>query len=130
MTLGRMAARIAVLIRGKHKPIYEDRRYDLGDKVVVVNAGNPKVTGKKRQQKLYRHHTGYPSGLREYTMKEVLEKRPEEVVFRAVKGMIPNNRIRKQILEENLKIYAGPYHPHEAQRLPQFLPLFPEDLNL
>ena len=127
--LGRMAEMIAIFIRGKHKPTYRDNRYDLGDKCVVVNAGTVKTTGSKMDQKLYRHYTGYPGGLKEIVMKDLVERDPEEVIFRAVKGMLAKNTIRNILLEKNLIIHAGPYHNHIAQKLPQFVPQAPLDIN-
>ena len=118
MPLGRMAEMIAIFIRGKHKPTYAMNRYDLGDKCVVVNASKVKVTGNKMNQKLYRHYTGYPGGLKEVLMKDLIIKDPQEIVFRAVKGMLAKNTIRGLILEKNLIIHAGPYHDHFAQKLP------------
>jgi len=99
MPLGRMAEMIAIFIRGKHKPTYAMNRYDLGDKCVVVNASKVRVTGDKMNQKLYRHYTGYPSGLKEVVMRELVEKNPEEIVYRAVKGMLAKNTIRGILLE-------------------------------
>ena len=112
ITLGRMAAMIASLIRGKHKPEYTQNRFDLGDKVVVVNAAKVKVTGKKRYQKLYRHYTGYPGGLKEVLMRHQIEKDPCEIIRRAVIGMLPNNDIRDIFMSRNLTIHAEMYHNH------------------
>ena len=118
-TLGRLATRIADTLRGKRKPEYTPH-VDTGDFVVVVNAEKIAVTGKKREQKIYYRHSGYPGGLRERTFAEELERRPTEVLRKAVKGMLPRNRLsRAQITK--LKIYAGPEHPHSAQA-PQPLP--------
>jgi large subunit ribosomal protein L13 len=114
MPLGRMAEMIAVFIRGKHKPTYSMNRYDLGDKCVVVNASKVRVTGNKMDQKIYRHYTGYPGGLKEILMKDLIQKDPQELVYRAVKGMLAKNTIRNILLEQNLIIHAGPYHPHLA----------------
>ncbi|MDQ4081274.1 MAG: 50S ribosomal protein L13 [Actinomycetota bacterium] len=119
-TLGRLATRIADTLRGKRKPEYTPH-VDSGDFVVVVNAEKIAVTGKKLDEKLYYRHSGYPGGLRARSLREELERRPTEVLRRAVKGMLPRNRLaRRQITK--LKIYAGPVHPHEAQR-PEALPL-------
>jgi len=119
-TLGRLATRIADTLRGKGKPQYTPH-IDTGDFVVVVNAEKIAVTGGKLQQKLYYRHSGYPGGLRSRTLAEQLERRPTEVLRKAVKGMLPRNRLaRRQITK--LKIYAGPSHPHESQN-PQPLPL-------
>ena len=112
-TLGRLATQIADTLRGKRKPEYTPH-VDTGDFVVVVNAEKVAVTGKKLEQKLYHRHSGYPGGLRSRTLAEQLERRPTEVLRKAVKGMLPRNRLgRAQITK--LKIYAGPDHPHEAQ---------------
>jgi len=113
-TLGRLATQIADLLRGKLKPEYTPH-VDTGDFVVVVNAAKINVTGQKRQQKLYRRHSGYPGGLRSRTLEEMLARRPEEVIRLAVKGMLPRNRLARQQIRK-LKIYAGPDHPHEAQQ--------------
>jgi large subunit ribosomal protein L13 len=113
-TLGRLATRIADALRGKTKPEYTPH-IDTGDFVVVVNAEKISVTGSKRTQKLYRRHSGYPGGLKERTLEEMLRRRPEEVIRLAVKGMLPRNRLaRKQLTK--LKVYAGPDHPHTAQK--------------
>jgi large subunit ribosomal protein L13 len=112
-TLGRLATRIADTLRGKDKPQYTPH-VDTGDFVVVVNAEKIAVTGKKLDDKMYHRHSGYPGGLRSRTLREQLERRPTEVLRKAVKGMLPRNRLgRAQI--KRLKIYAGPEHPHAAQ---------------
>jgi large subunit ribosomal protein L13 len=112
-TLGRLATRIADTLRGKDKPQYTPHT-DTGDFVVVVNAEKIAVTGKKLDEKMYYRHSGYPGGLKERTLREQLERRPTDVLRKAVKGMLPRNRLaRAQLLK--LKIYAGPEHPHEAQ---------------
>ncbi len=113
-TLGRLATQIADVLRGKRKPDYTPH-CDTGDFVVVVNAEKIRVTGNKVNDKLYYRHSGYPGGLRSRTLGEMLERRPEEVIRRAVKGMLPRNRLARQQLTK-LKIYAGPEHPHEAQK--------------
>jgi large subunit ribosomal protein L13 len=118
-TLGRLATRIADTLRGKRKPEYTPH-VDTGDFVVVVNAEKIAVTGKKREQKIYHRHSGYPGGLRERTLGEELERRPTEVLRTAVKGMLPRNRLARQQINK-LKIYAGPEHPHVAQN-PKTLP--------
>ena len=118
-TLGRLAARIADTLRGKRKPEYTPH-VDTGDFVVVVNADKIAVTGKKREQKIYYRHSGYPGGLRERTLGDELERRPTEVLRKAVKGMLPRNRLARQQINK-LKIYAGPEHPHVAQN-PEALP--------
>ena len=113
-TLGRLATRIADTLRGKRKPEYTPH-VDTGDFVVVVNAEKVRVTGDKRSDKLYYRHSGYPGGLRSRTLGEMLERRPEEVIRLAVRGMLPRNRLgRKQLTK--LKVYAGPDHPHQAQK--------------
>jgi len=112
-TLGRLSTQIADILRGKRKPTFTPH-VDTGDFVVVINAEKVSVTGKKRATKLYHRHSGYPGGLRTRTFEEMIEKRPEEVIRLAVKGMLPRNRLsRRQITK--LKIYAGPEHPHTAQ---------------
>jgi large subunit ribosomal protein L13 len=112
-TLGRLATRIADTLRGKDKAQYTPH-VDTGDFVVVVNAEKVLVTGNKLDQKRYYRHSGYPGGLRSRTLREQLERRPTEVIRKAVKGMLPKNRLARQQLNK-LKIYAGPEHPHEAQ---------------
>jgi large subunit ribosomal protein L13 len=113
-TLGRLASRIADTLRGKDKPEYTPH-VDVGDFVIVVNAEQVSVTGKKREEKLYYRHSGYPGGLRHRTLGDMLERRPEEVIRLAVKGMLPRNRLGRAQLRK-LKIYAGPDHPHAAQK--------------
>jgi large subunit ribosomal protein L13 len=112
-TLGRLATRIADTLRGKGKPQYTPH-VDTGDFVVVVNAEKVTVTGNKLDQKRYYRHSGYPGGLRSRTLRDQLDRRPEEVLRIAVKGMLPKNRLAARQLTK-LKIYAGPEHPHEAQ---------------
>jgi len=113
-TLGRLATQLADALRGKRKPTYTPH-VDVGDFVVVVNAEKITVTGDKLQEKMYYRHSGYPGGLKKRTLNEMLERRPEEVIRLAVRGMLPKNRLaRKQLTK--LKIYAGPEHPHEAQK--------------
>ncbi len=113
-TLGRLATQVANMLRGKRKPEYTPH-VDTGDFVVIVNAEKIHVTGDKRHAKMYRHHSGYPGGLRTRTLEEMLQRRPEEVIRIAVKGMLPRNRLARQQLRK-LKVYAGPEHPHEAQK--------------
>jgi large subunit ribosomal protein L13 len=113
-TLGRLATQIADALRGKRKPDYTPH-LDVGDFVIVVNAERISVTGRKREQKLYYRHSGYPGGLRTRTLAEMLDRRPEEVIRRAVKGMLPRNRLGRAQLRK-LKVYAGPDHPHTAQK--------------
>jgi large subunit ribosomal protein L13 len=113
-TLGRLATGIADTLRGKLKPEYTPH-IDTGDFVVVVNAEKIHVTGDKLAQKRYWRHSGYPGGIKSRTLAEMLDRRPEEVIRKAVKGMLPRNRLaRKQITK--LKVYAGPDHPHQAQQ--------------
>src|SRR5690242_5317322 len=113
-TLGRLATQIADLLRGKRKPTYTPH-CDVGDFVVVVNAEKIAVTGNKRTEKRYYRHSGYPGGIKSRSLNDMLERRPEEVLRLAVKGMLPRNRLaRKQLTK--LKIYAGPEHPHTAQK--------------
>ena len=113
-TLGRLATQIADALRGKTKPEYTPH-CDTGDFVVVVNAEKIAVTGNKRADKKYYRHTGYPGGIKERSLNDMLERRPEEDIRKAVKGMLPRNRLaRKQLTK--LKVYAGPDHPHTAQQ--------------
>ena len=113
-TLGRLATRIAVLLRGKHKPTFSNH-LDVGDPVIVVNAAKIRVTGKKLTDKLYIRHSGYPGGLKSETLERLLKRRPEEVVRRAVRGMLPQNRLGDKTARK-LHVYAGPDHPHAAQK--------------
>jgi large subunit ribosomal protein L13 len=120
--LGRMASEIAKILRGKTKPIFTPN-VDAGDFVIVINARHVKLTGKKLQKKVYYRHTEYPGGIRERTAEKLLQAKPEDLVRLAVKGMLPKNRLSKRLVTK-LKVYAGPEHPHEAQK-PQ--PLVLED---
>ena len=113
-TLGRLATQIASVLRGKTKPTYTSH-VDVGDFVIVVNAEKIRVTGNKREKKRYWRHSGYPGGIRSQTLGDLLERRPEEVIRRAVKGMLPRNRLARQQITK-LKVYAGPDHPHQAQK--------------
>lgn len=113
-TLGRLASRIASVLRGKHKPQYSPA-VDVGDHVIVVNADKIRVTGRKMEQKMYYRHSGYPGGLTEITLADQLERHPNRVIHAAVRGMLPRNRLGRSMLKK-LKIYAGPEHPHEAQQ--------------
>jgi large subunit ribosomal protein L13 len=113
-TLGRLASRIARVLEGKHKPTWSPT-LDSGDHVIVLNAGRIVVTSDKLDSKLYIRHSGYPQGLREETLGHLLARRPEEVIRRAVKGMLPHTRLGVQQLRK-LKVYAGTDHPHQAQR--------------
>jgi len=111
--LGRLATKVASVLRGKHKPQYTPF-LDLGDHVVVVNAEKVVLTGNKLENKVYYRHSGYPGGLKEITCKKLMETHPERVVSMAVKGMLPHNKLGRAMLKK-LKVYAGPDHPHEAQ---------------
>ena len=113
-TLGRLATQIADTLRGKRKPEYTPH-VDTGDFVVVVNAREIAVSGNKREAKLYHRHSGYPGGLRTRTLDDMLERKPEEVIRKAVRGMLPRNRLARRQLTK-LKVYAGPEHPHAAQQ--------------
>ncbi|MFH5834007.1 50S ribosomal protein L13 [Halalkalibaculum sp. DA3122] len=112
--LGRLSSKVATLLRGKHKPEFTPHM-DTGDNVVVINAEKVKLTGKKMQQKEYFRHTGYPGGERFTTAEEYMEKDPTFLVKNAVKGMLPKNRLGSKLLT-NLRVYAGPVHPHTAQK--------------
>jgi large subunit ribosomal protein L13 len=117
-TLGRLASEIAKVLRGKNKPQYTPH-VDVGDFVVVVNADRVVVTGKKAEQKVYRRHSGYPGGLKTRSYEQMMERRPEEILRKAVYGMMPKNRLARQQMRK-LKIYAGPEHPHAAQNPQQY----------
>ena len=117
-TLGRLATEIARILRGKNKPQYTPH-VDTGDFVVVVNAEKVVVTGRKAEQKVYRRHSGYPGGLKTTTYEQMLERKPTEILRRAVRGMMPKTRLARQQLRK-LKIYAGPEHPHAAQNPQQY----------
>ncbi len=122
--LGRLASVVATLLRGKHKPDFTPH-VDMGDFVVVINAEKVELTGKKWDQKVYYRHSGYPGGLKATPYRVLRQKKPEFTIWKAVKGMLPKNRLsRKQL--RHLKIYRGPEHPHEAQR-PQ--PVNIKDVN-
>lgn len=113
-TLGRVATQVAHLLRGKHKPTFTPNA-DLGDFVVIVNAAKVKVTGKRAELKEYFHYTGYPGGAKLERFRELIQKNPQRIVEHAVRGMLPHNRLGRQIFKK-LKVYAGPEHPHTAQR--------------
>jgi len=113
-TLGRLATRIAVLLRGKHRATFSTH-IDTGDPVIVLNASKIRVTGRKLQAKQYVRHSGYPGGMRTESLERLLARRPEEVIRRAVRGMVPQNRLGEQMMRK-LHIYAGAEHPHAAQR--------------
>jgi large subunit ribosomal protein L13 len=113
-TVGRLATRIAAILRGKHKPTFTTF-LDMGDHVIVVNAEKAVFTGDKLDQKMYRHHTGYPGGLKEITARALLAKRPERILEFAIKGMLPKNTLGRA-MGKKLKVYVGPEHPHIAQK--------------
>jgi large subunit ribosomal protein L13 len=119
-TLGRLATRVATLLRGKHKPVYTPH-VDCGDYVIIVNAEKVNVTGQKLDDKIYYRHSHYPGGLKQVTMRRQLQIHPERVIEAAVRGMLPKNRLGRKMFRK-LKVYAGPDHPHRAQQ--------PEDLEL
>lgn len=113
-TLGRVASQVATVLRGKNKPTFTPH-VDCGDYVIVINAEKVEVTGKKRKEKVYKHHTGYPGGLRETTFDKLIAKKPEEIIRHAVKGMMPKGKLGRQMYKK-LKVYAGPEHDHAAQK--------------
>ena len=112
--LGRLSTELAKILKGKNKPTYTPH-LDTGDFVIVVNAGKVTLTGKKLKDKIYYHHTGYPGGIKQINAEKLLAKKPTEMIRIAVKGMLPKNSLGRQMLRK-LKIYAGPDHPHEAQK--------------
>jgi large subunit ribosomal protein L13 len=118
--LGRLASQIALILRGKHRPQYAPH-FDPGDHVVVVNASRLRLTGRKLQQKTYQRYSGYPGGLKEVRLSRLMGTHPERVVEMAVRGMLPKNRLGRQLLR-HLRVYPGPDHPHVAQN-PQLLNL-------
>jgi large subunit ribosomal protein L13 len=113
-TLGRLASEVATLLRGKHKPIYTPN-VDTGDHVVIVNADKVVVTGNKAQDKMYYSYSGYPGGLRAVNFATLMEKRPDQAVYLAVKGMLPHNKLGRAMLKK-LRVYAGPEHEQTAQQ--------------
>lgn len=113
-TVGRLASRVAAILRGKHKPTFTPF-LDMGDHVVIVNAEKVVFTGNKVDQKFYRHHTGWPGGLKEMKARDMLARRPERVLEEAVKGMLPKTKLGRAMAKK-LKVYVGPSHPHEAQK--------------
>jgi len=119
-TLGRLASRIAILLRGKHKPTFTPH-LDTGDFVVVINAEKVVLTGKKWKEKLYIHHSGYPGGLKSISAEKMWEKHPERLITMAVQGMLPKNKLGRKLIKK-LKVYAGEAHPHQGQ--------LPEPINL
>jgi large subunit ribosomal protein L13 len=113
-TLGRLATRVAILLRGKNKPIFAPHQ-DTGDFVVVINAKKVALTGKKWKEKIYVHHSGYPGGLKMASAEKIAEKKPERLITMAVQGMLPKTKLGKKLIKK-LKVYAGNAHPHEAQQ--------------
>jgi large subunit ribosomal protein L13 len=113
-TVGRLATRIASILRGKHKPTFTPF-LDMGDHVVIVNAEKVVFKGNKLEEKMYRHHTGYPGGLKEVTARDMMVRHPERVLEQAIKGMLPKNKLGRAMAKK-LKVYVGPNHPHEAQK--------------
>ena len=115
VVLGRLASIVAARLRGKHKPMFT-AHMDCGDNIIIINADKVQLTGRKRKEKTYHWHTGYPGGIKSRTVEQVLEgKHPERVVTQAVRRMLPSNRLSRRIMK-NLKVYAGPDHPHAAQK--------------
>jgi large subunit ribosomal protein L13 len=114
VVLGRLATHAATLLRGKHKPVFAPH-VDTGDFVIVINAGKVALTGNKRHTKIAYRHSGYPGGLKAVRYEELLTKRPERAIEQAVRGMLPHNRLGRQLIKK-LKVYAGPEHPHAAQQ--------------
>ncbi len=112
--LGRLASETAKLLRGKHRPEFSPH-WNIGDHVIVINAEKVRVTGKKPQQKLYRRHTGWPGGLKTAVFRDVQQKFPDRIIHLAVKGMLPRNRLGRAMVRR-LRVYAGPTHPHQAQK--------------
>ena len=117
-TLGRLATKVATILRGKHKPTYTPH-VDTGDHVIIINADKVVLTGKKLDQKKFRWHTGYLGGLKERSYRDMMQKQPEKVMMHAVKGMLPKNSLGRQMLKK-LRVYAGPEHGHSAQ-MPEVL---------
>ena len=119
-TLGRMASQVAAILRGKHKPVFTPH-VDTGDHVIIINAGKVTMTGHKLDQKMYRHHTGYPGGLKETSYRDLLSKKPEFAVYEAIRRMMPKGPLGRQMLKK-VRIYAGPEHKNAAQ-MPETLVL-------
>lgn len=120
MVLGRLASQVAAILRGKHKPIYTPH-CDTGDHIIIINAGKVTMTGHKLDQKMYRHHTGYPGGLKETSYRDLLSKKPEFAVYEAIRRMMPKGPLGRQMLKK-VRIYAGPEHKNAAQ-MPETLVL-------
>jgi large subunit ribosomal protein L13 len=119
-TLGRLAARVASVLRGKHHPTFTPH-LDMGDHVIIINADKIQLTGNKMKTKLYRRHTGYPGGLKTATAEQLFRKNPTQLLVQAIEGMLPKNPLGKGMARK-LRVYAGPHHPHQAQQ-PQSLSL-------
>jgi large subunit ribosomal protein L13 len=113
LVVGRLASRVAAILRGKHKPIFTPH-VDTGDFVVIINASKVRLTGNKLQQKAYYHHTGYPGGIKKEMAKDLMKTAPDEIIRKAVKGMLPKNSLGRRQFSK-LKVYSGPEHPHSAQ---------------
>jgi large subunit ribosomal protein L13 len=113
-TLGRLASRVVIVLRGKNKPVYAPH-WDLGDSVVIINAEKVRVTGRKPAQKLYYRHSGYPGGFRSETYEKLIARKPSWPLEKAIQGMLPKGALGRKIFK-NLKVYAGPNHPHAAQK--------------
>lgn len=113
-TLGRLAARVAGMLRGKHRPTFTPN-VDMGDHVVIINAEKIQLTGNKMKDKLYRHHSGYPGGLKTASAEHLFRKDPTELLTRAIEGMLPKNPLGNGMAKK-LRVYTGPNHPHQAQR--------------
>jgi large subunit ribosomal protein L13 len=112
--LGRLACRVASILRGKDKPIYTPH-LDTGDQVIVINAAKVKVTGNKLEDKSYKHYSGYPSGLKEKKLKSLIERKPHDVIYHAVRGMLPHNKLGRKLIKK-LKVYGNSKHSHQAQK--------------
>jgi large subunit ribosomal protein L13 len=119
-TLGRLATRLAILLRGKNKPIFAPHQ-DTGDFVVVVNAKKVSLTGKKWKEKIYFHHSGYPGGLKMASAEKIAQKKPERLITMAVQGMLPKNKLGRKLIKK-LKVYPGDAHPHQAQQPEVYTP--------
>ena len=112
--LGRLACRAAVILRGKHRPTFTSH-LDMGDHVVIINADKIRVTGRKLQQRIYSRHSGYPGGLKQISLGKLLQQKPERVLYQAIWGMLPKNRLGRKLMRK-VRIYAGSSHPHQAQQ--------------
>lgn len=112
--LGRMSSKIATILRGKHKPIFSPH-IDVGDNVIVVNADKVRLSGKKASKKFYYHHSGYPGGLKEESFEKLIKEKPERIIYHAVKGMLPHNKLGRKMIKK-LKVYSGEVHPHAPQK--------------